>query len=72
MVVIWTSGKIFRYIGLPVVFGELLGGILVGPAMLNVVHGDSEMIKVLAELGIFFLMLHSGLETDPKELLQDH
>ena len=69
MVVVWTSGKIFKSIGLPVVFGELLGGILVGPALLNLVPADSEMIKVLAELGIFFLMLHSGLETNPKELL---
>lgn len=70
MVVIWTVGKIFRSIGLPVVFGELMGGILVGPAMLGVVHTDSEVIKVLAELGIFFLMLHAGLETDHKELFK--
>lgn len=69
MVVIWTSGRIFRSIGLPMVFGELIGGILVGPAIFDLVHGNNEIIKVLAELGIFFLMLHSGLETNPKELL---
>lgn len=70
MVVIWTAGKIFRYLKLPVVFGELLGGILVGPVLLGLVPADSEMIKVLAELGIFFLMLHSGLESDPKEFIR--
>lgn len=70
MVVIWTAGKVFRYLKLPVVFGELLGGILVGPVLLDIVQVDSELIKVVAELGIFFLMLHAGLETDPDELLK--
>lgn len=70
MVVIWVFGKIFRSLHLPVIFGELLGGIVVGPLVLNIVEPNSELIKILSELGIFFLMLHSGLETDPKELLQ--
>jgi Kef-type K+ transport system membrane component KefB len=70
MVVVWVTGKIFRSLSLPVLFGELLGGILVGPLVLGIVNPDSETIKILAELGIFFLMLHTGLETDPKELLR--
>ncbi|MDA1060817.1 MAG: cation:proton antiporter, partial [bacterium] len=48
----------------------LLGGIIVGPMVLGLVSPDSATIKVLAELGIFFLMLHSGLETDPHELFK--
>ncbi len=68
MVVIWIFGKIFRYLNLPVIFGELVGGIIVGPAVLGIVQPNSEVIKILAELGIFFLMLHAGLEADPKEL----
>jgi Kef-type K+ transport system membrane component KefB len=68
MVVIWTAGMIFRRIGLPEVFGELAGGILVGPAVLGWVPAESEVISVLAELGIFFLMLHAGLKTEPEEL----
>lgn len=70
MVVIWTAGKVFRQFNLPVIFGELIGGIIVGPALFNLVAIDSEVIKVVAEFGIFFLMLHSGLESDPDELLQ--
>ncbi len=70
MVVIWTAGKIFRTLNLPVIFGELIGGILVGPAVLGLVQADSELIKIIAEFGIFFLMLHSGLETNPNELLR--
>jgi Kef-type K+ transport system membrane component KefB len=68
MVVIWTAGMLFRKIGFPEVFGELAGGIIVGPAMLGWVDGDSEVIKILSELGIFFLMLHAGLKTEPREL----
>ncbi len=70
MVVVWTAGKIFRSLKLPVVFGELIGGIIVGPAVLGMVSPDSETIKILAELGIFFLMLHAGLETDHKEIFK--
>lgn len=70
MVVIWTAGKIFRYLKWPVVFGELIGGIIIGPAFLGIISPDSEIIKVLAELGIFFLMLHTGLETDYKKLFK--
>ncbi|MCK5613971.1 cation:proton antiporter [Candidatus Pacearchaeota archaeon] len=70
MVIIWTMGHIFKAFRLPVVFGEVVGGILAGPMLLGIVHTDSEMIKVLAELGIFFLMLHAGLETDHEELFK--
>ena len=70
MVVVWIFGKIFRDLGLPVIFGELVGGIVVGPLVLNLVHPDSEVVKILAELGIFFLMLHAGLETDPHKLFK--
>ena len=70
MVVVWGMGKIFRIISLPVIFGELLGGIIVGPMILGIVDPADPTIKVLADLGIFFLMLHAGLETDPKELLK--
>ena len=69
MVVVWVAGKIFRALNLPVIFGELLGGIIVGPLVLGIVQPGNETIKILAELGIFFLMLHAGLETKPKEMM---
>ncbi|MBU1992383.1 cation:proton antiporter [Patescibacteria group bacterium] len=62
-------GKVFRTFKLPVLFGELIGGIIVGPAVLGLVSPDSETIHLLAKLGVFFLMLHAGLESDPHELL---
>lgn len=69
MVTVWVAGKIFRLFHLPVIFGELIGGIIVGPVVLGFIDPDSHTIKLLAELGIFFLMLHAGLESDPHELL---
>lgn len=68
MVVVWTAGRLFQSAGLPLLFGEILAGIIVGPAMLDLVHPDEEVIRVIAELGIFFLMLHTGLKTDHREL----
>jgi Kef-type K+ transport system membrane component KefB len=64
---IWIVGKLFRAVSLPVIFGELLAGIIVGPVVLNLVQ-PSETIQILADLGVFFLMLHAGLETDPEQI----
>jgi Kef-type K+ transport system membrane component KefB len=69
MVVVWTTGMLFRALKLPLLLGELLAGLIFGPALLGWFH-ETEMIKILAELGIFFLMLHAGLETEPKKLLK--
>lgn len=69
MVVVWTAGMIFRALKLPLLLGELLAGLVFGPAILGFFH-ETETIKILAELGIFFLMLHAGLETEPKQLMK--
>lgn len=68
MVVVWTTGMIFRALKLPLLLGELLAGLIFGPAILGVFQ-ETESITILAELGIFFLMLHAGLETEPKKLM---
>lgn len=68
MVIVWGTGILFRKIKLPILLGELLAGLIFGPALFGVFQ-DSETIQLLAELGIFFLMLHAGLETQPSDLL---
>ncbi len=55
MVVIWTAAVLLRRIGLPTIFGELVAGVILGPAVLGWVH-PNEIIEVLAQMGIFFLM----------------
>ncbi|GMQ59175.1 cation:proton antiporter [Vallitalea sediminicola] len=60
-------GLITRKIRMPQVVGALLAGLILGPALLNVVH-ESDFIDKMAELGVIVLMFSAGLETDLKEL----
>lgn len=69
MVVVYTTGVVFKRLDLPILLGELLAGLIVGPSFLGWVE-YSESIKTLAELGVFFLALHAGLDTEPRELLK--
>jgi len=68
MVTVWGAGRIFKYFKLPPMLGEILSGVLLGPAVLGILP-SSEMILVLAELGVFFLMFHSGLDTNIKDFM---
>jgi len=53
-----------RFRRVPVVVGEILAGIIVGPSVLGWVHGDEPTLELLAEIGFAFLMFLSGLEID--------
>ena len=66
MVVVWGAGRIFKSFSLPPMLGEILAGVIMGPAVLGILD-STEIILVLAELGVFFLMFHSGLDTDVRE-----
>ena len=67
MVLIWSAGVLFRRIRQPPVLGELLAGIIFGPCCLGIIHPD-ETLKVLSELGVFFLMFYAGLQTNPYDM----
>jgi len=53
-----------RFRRVPVVVGEILAGILVGPSVFGLVHGEEPALELLAEIGFAFLMFLSGLEID--------
>jgi Kef-type K+ transport system membrane component KefB/Trk K+ transport system NAD-binding subunit len=53
-----------RFRRIPVVVGEIVAGIIVGPSLLGLVHGDEPTLELLAEIGFAFLMFLSGLEID--------
>ena len=63
---IWLVAVTLRPLGLPTIMGELIVGVLVGPAVFGLIE-PSEAITLLAEIGIFFLMFHAGVETQPRE-----
>ncbi len=69
LTVAWILGIFFSRFGLPVMLGQLLAGVILGPPLLGIVR-PSLSIELLAELGIFFAMFHTGMEMDPKELLE--
>ncbi|MGV3026467.1 cation:proton antiporter [Clostridium thermobutyricum] len=60
-------GLLSKKFNLPQVVGALLAGILLGPALLNILH-ETDFIHSLAELGVIILMFTAGLEADVKEL----
>jgi Kef-type K+ transport system membrane component KefB len=57
------GGLLSRKAKMPEVLGALLAGVIIGPVCLNLVSYDSD-IKLLANLGVIFLMFLAGLETD--------
>jgi Kef-type K+ transport system membrane component KefB len=61
-------GWFFARLKQPVVIGEVLSGLLVGPALLGLVH-DGEILEFLAELGAIFLLFMVGLETRLRDIL---
>lgn len=63
---IWLVAVVLRPLGLPTVMGELIVGVVLGPAVLGWIT-PGEAIQLLAEIGIFFLMFHAGVETQPVE-----
>lgn len=60
-------GLLTRKFQMPQVVGALVAGLILGPAVLNIVK-ETEFIAQMAELGVIVLMFSAGLETDIKEL----
>jgi len=61
------GGETSRRFGLPAVFGKLVVGLALGPALLGIVQAD-ETLGALGEIGIILLMFIAGLETDLQQM----
>lgn len=66
-----------RYLRQPVVFGEIMAGLILGPSFLNMLHWGpfassnawlSDHLHVFASLGVLLLMFVAGLETDLEQM----
>ena len=62
-------GIIARKLHAPEGVGEIIAGLLIGPAVLGLV-GPSDFINKMAEIGVVMLMFEAGLSTDMKKLRQ--
>lgn len=61
------AGAISVKLGQPAVFGQLLIGLLLGPAVFGILE-PNEAISFSAELGVILMMFLVGLETDINEM----
>ena len=67
LVVAKILGEVAERFGQPSMIGEVLAGVILGPSLLNVVHNTAEL-KVLADLGVFLLIVMAGLEIEAEEI----
>ncbi|MHA8110774.1 cation:proton antiporter [Lactobacillaceae bacterium Melli_B4] len=59
----FLMGQLATKLNLPAVVGQLLAGLIIGPAMLNWVH-LTPSLQELANLGVIVLMFLAGLNSD--------
>src|ERR1043166_3951970 len=62
-------GELAERVGQPAVLGELAGGVLVGISGLRLVDPHADVVHLLAQLGIVFLLFLIGLETELGKLV---
>lgn len=60
-------GLLTKKFQMPQVVGALVAGLLLGPAVFNIIR-ETTFIDQVSELGVIVLMFAAGLETDIKEL----
>ena len=67
LVIAWVAGVTASRLGYPAILGELAAGIVFGPPFLGWVEG-STALHVLAEVGVFLMMLYIGMEVDYRDI----
>ena len=61
--------EVFERLGQPGIVGEILAGVLIGPGVLGRMQ-PNEIMHILSDLGVMFLLFRVGLEIKPAELMQ--
>lgn len=73
LLIILLAARIFAELAVrakaPAVIGELLAGVALGPSLFGWIE-PTEVIKLMAEIGIILLLFEVGLETDAKRLVR--
>ena len=61
-------GNLAQRLGQPDIVGEMFAGILLGPALLNLVHPNAALSGI-SELAVFLIILSAGLEMSYKDII---
>jgi len=64
-----VMAEIFERLKQPAVVGEILAGVVIGPSILGWVR-PNDLIAVVAEVGVIFLLFMVGLETKPQDIFR--
>src|SRR5690606_27201189 len=62
-------GELMVRLGQPALIGEIIAGIVLGPAVLNLVL-PTEGLSGIAELSVFLIVLSAGLEMDFSDVIK--
>lgn len=62
-------GLLARKLHAPMVAGEIVAGLLIGPSVLGMVN-QNDFLAQMAEIGVLMLMFNAGLGTDLRDLIK--
>lgn len=68
IVVARLLGSLFERMNQPAIVGEILAGILLGPTVLDFIHGNPALLGI-SELAIFLVILSAGLEMSFRDVI---
>jgi Kef-type K+ transport system membrane component KefB len=73
MLLVFASAKllseILERLGQPGIVGEILAGVLIGPHVLGWME-PNDVLRILADLGVMFLLFRVGLEVKARDLIR--
>jgi Kef-type K+ transport system membrane component KefB len=73
MLLVFASAKLlselFERLGQPGIVGQILAGVLIGPQLLGWM-APNQVLEILADLGVMFLLFRVGLEIRSSELVR--
>lgn len=65
----WGLGLLAHFLRQPLILAYLVGGFVLGPSGLKLVHSE-ESIRIISELGLIFMLFMIGLEIDLKKVVR--
>ncbi|MDB9375086.1 cation:proton antiporter [Nodularia sphaerocarpa] len=70
LVVILVIPILFERLRLPALIGLVFSGVVLGPSGWDLFHAESPIIRLLSDIGLFYLMFVAGLEVEVKHFVR--